>query len=301
MPLAAFGVLMLPQFAHATIPFFGPIIPAAYNVCPASWGLVMTVINNIIELLITIAIVFVAPLTLAYAGFLYVVNPLSPSNIAKARGVLTSTVVGIVVALAGWMIVDAVMAALYNPPSGGSWSTWSSLVTSGGIDPCLSQAGALGTLNQTGVPTPGLQVVTPSTSTNEQAIRTQFTQAGIAVNNSPCPVGSSGRGCTNVGGMQSATVAQVIAIKTACGSSCQVIVTGGTEPGHASGTYSHGNGYKVDLGLNPTLNAFLEKLPLTGQRGGDAGGPIRSDTCGNEYVKEASHWDIKIPLRTCSF
>lgn len=136
------GSFALPLVAHAAIPFFGPIIPAAQNVCPGSWGLLVTVINNIISLLITLAIVFVAPLMIAYSGFLFVVNPVDPSGIAKAKGILQNTVIGIVVALAGWMIVDAIMAVLYNPGVNAG-RTWSQLITSGGIDPCLPQRGAL--------------------------------------------------------------------------------------------------------------------------------------------------------------
>lgn len=145
--ISLFAVLLIassfavPLVAHAGIPFFGPIIPAAQNVCPASWGLLVTVVNNLISLLITLAIVFVAPLMIAYSGFLFVVNPVDPSGISKAKGILWNTIIGVVVALAGWMIVAAIMAALYNPSAVGA--TWSQLIGSGGIDPCLSQRGAL--------------------------------------------------------------------------------------------------------------------------------------------------------------
>ena len=145
------GSLALPAAAHASIPFFGPIIPSAYNVCPASWGLLITVINNIIELLITLAIVLVAPLTIAYAGFLLVIEPVSPGGISKARGIIWNTVIGIVIALSAWLIVDAVMAVLYHPTDPAlAGKTWSQIITSGGIDPCIKQAGSLptDTLNQ---------------------------------------------------------------------------------------------------------------------------------------------------------
>lgn len=146
--LLAAGSLALPVFAQAAIPFFGPIIPQAANqaVCPASWGLLVTVINNLISLLITMAIVFIAPLMIAWSGFLFVVNPVDPSGIAKAKDILKNTVVGIVVALAGWMIVDAIMVVLYNPSAESGVTklgAWSSLITSGGVPPCLPQLGAL--------------------------------------------------------------------------------------------------------------------------------------------------------------
>lgn len=161
MLLCVAGSLALPLAAHASgIPFFGPIIPQTGNqaVCPASWGMVMIVINNIIAFAITLAIVFVAPLTIGYAGFLYVLSPTSTGNVTKARGVLLNTVVGIVIALAGWMIVDAIMAVLYNPSAAGG--TWSSLISSGG-NPCLDVPSALpgAALNQ--IPPSGISPVSP--------------------------------------------------------------------------------------------------------------------------------------------
>lgn len=139
------SLFALPVIAHAGgIPFFGPIIPqdANQNVCPASWGMLITVINNIISLLLTLAIVFVAPLSIAYAGFLYVVNPVDPSGISEAKGVLLHTVIGIVIALAGWLIVNAVMAVLYHPTDT-TWGAWSDLITGNSNDLCLKQEGAL--------------------------------------------------------------------------------------------------------------------------------------------------------------
>ena len=136
------GSLSLPLVAHAGIPFFGPIIPPqsitgvqGSDVCAASWGMLVMVINNIISLLITLAIVFVAPLMIAYSGFLYVVNPVDPSGISKAKGILLNTVVGIVIALCGWLIVDALMAVLYNPTAVGK--TWSQLIVGSSSDLCI--------------------------------------------------------------------------------------------------------------------------------------------------------------------
>ncbi len=132
-----------PLAAHAAIPFFGPIIPTAYNTCPANWSLLLVVINNIISLLITLAITVVTPLTVAWAGFLYVVNPVDPSGISKAKGILWNTLLGIVIALSGWLIVDALMAVLYHPNDGSSYaSKWYNIIQGNWGDVCLTQKGA---------------------------------------------------------------------------------------------------------------------------------------------------------------
>ncbi len=139
------GVAALPHFAHAAIPFFGPIVPDTGNLCAPAWGMVMTVVNNLIELGITLAIVFVAPIMIAYAGFLMVIEPMSPGGHTKARGILLNTVVGIVIALAAWLIVDAVMAALTpnGRPFGENWAT---IISSNGAPQCINIPA---TLNQT--------------------------------------------------------------------------------------------------------------------------------------------------------
>lgn len=157
--IASSLLFVLPTIANAAaIPFFGPIIPSGSvtisgvtgntNTCAAGWGMLITVINNIIRLLITLAIVFVAPLMIAWSGFLFVVNPVNSSGIAKAKSILLNTVVGIVLALAGWMIVDAIMAVLYNrnasvPGTSTVLGTWSQLITSGGELPCLDVRGSV--------------------------------------------------------------------------------------------------------------------------------------------------------------
>jgi hypothetical protein len=140
---------MLPTLANAAaIPFFGPIIPQEGNqaVCAAGWGMLIVVINNIIAFSITIAIVFVAPIMIAYAGFLFVVNPVNASGKETAKKVLLNTIVGIVIALAGWMIVDALMVVLYNPSARSGTTTlgaWSQLITSGGLGPCIDLRGSV--------------------------------------------------------------------------------------------------------------------------------------------------------------
>ena len=51
--------------------------------------------------------------------------------------------------------------------------------------------------------------------------------------------------CTSLDGVRQSTIYSVIAFKQA--SNCEIVITAGTEVGHASGTYSHANGYKLDI------------------------------------------------------
>src|SRR3989344_5184316 len=107
------SALALPLAAHATgIPFFGPIVPPGAATCAAGWGAVADLVNRGIAFLITLLILFVAPFMIAWAGFLYVVSPTSPAMRSKASAILLNTAIGIAVALAAWLIVNALLVAL---------------------------------------------------------------------------------------------------------------------------------------------------------------------------------------------
>jgi len=163
IPLA---LSLVPLAAHAaSFPFFGPIIPgeALSNIgntatCPLSWGGLSIVINNIVSFLVTMAVVFVAPLSIGYAGFLMVVNPTSMGNIQKGKSIIINTVVGIVVALSAWLIVGAVMGVLYNGVGG----AWDNIIKGGNIDPCLNVAASLSSSPSTaGIQTKQVTSATP--------------------------------------------------------------------------------------------------------------------------------------------
>ncbi|KAG5640836.1 hypothetical protein DXG03_006876, partial [Asterophora parasitica] len=63
--------------------------------------------------------------------------------------------------------------------------------------------------------------------------------------------------CTSYSGILSGTVDGVITLKNASGAS-SLIITGGTEVGHAGGTYSHANGYKVDVRHSTVLDNYIK-------------------------------------------
>lgn len=84
---------------------------------------------------------------------------------------------------------------------------------------------------------------------DEKAIRTQL--VGISVNADPCAPNQT-RGCTNLAGLPQYAVNRLNSLKNICG--CDLMITGGTEGGHAS----HGPGQaKVDLRPSASLNQYL--------------------------------------------
>ncbi len=65
--------------------------------------------------------------------------------------------------------------------------------------------------------------------------------------------------CTSFSGIKSGTISGVVTFKKS--SRCKVTVTGGTETGHASGTYSHWNGYKIDIAETAHPSADADPVP----------------------------------------
>jgi hypothetical protein len=74
-------------------------------------------------------------------------------------------------------------------------------------------------------------------------------------------------------------------------SGCAINVTGGTETGHAGGTYSHWNGYKLDYSLSGCLDGYITgNFTYIGERGD--GAALYESASGNIYALEGSHWDV---------
>ncbi|MET9535690.1 MULTISPECIES: hypothetical protein [unclassified Streptomyces] len=95
--------------------------------------------------------------------------------------------------------------------------------------------------------------------------------------------------CTSFDQLNLATAQGAQTLKGALG--CGVNITGGTETGHASGTYSHWNGYKLDIAKTTCLTNYVKNtFTYIGLRGD--GYPQWKSGAGNVYADEGSHWDI---------
>jgi hypothetical protein len=95
--------------------------------------------------------------------------------------------------------------------------------------------------------------------------------------------------CTSFEQINSGTVNGIITLRNASG--CSINITGGTETGHASGTYSHWNGYKLDISHNGCIDSYVHNsFSYIGLRGD--GYPQWRSAAGNLYCDEGSHWDI---------
>ncbi|MGW1894257.1 hypothetical protein ACWCP6_29040 [Streptomyces sp. NPDC002004] len=95
--------------------------------------------------------------------------------------------------------------------------------------------------------------------------------------------------CTSFDQLNLATAQGAQTLKRASG--CALDITGGTETGHASGTYSHWNGYKLDFAKYTCVGSYIKNtFGYIGLRGD--GAPQWKSGSGNIYADEGSHWDV---------
>jgi hypothetical protein len=139
---------------------------------------------------------------------------------------------------------------------------------------------------------PGLLVIEQASAltklTHAQAASI-FSAAGITWSSSGGCSDWNNSTCTSFTNINDSTVYGVRTLKQASG--CAVNITGGTETGHASGTYSHRNGYKVDISKYTCVGNYIKNTFTRIANRGD-GYPQWKAASGNIYCDEGSHWDI---------
>ena len=249
--------------------------------------------QNIISFLIGVS-VFIAVGLFVYAGFIMVTAGGDPGKVSRSKGIFASVAIGLILVLVAWLAIDTLMKNLFNQDAFGPWNK---LECSIQPDVTFVREGSA----------PGADPVDPSTRpggtgtrlTHEE-VSSRLSEAGVSVSSSGGCSDPSISTCTGLEGMRSATANQVVNIAEGC-SDCSVIVTGGTEAGHAAGDTSHAGGFKVDIDDNAVLDSYLQsKLTPAGRRTGSHGGPRYIDSCGNEYVRESNHWDVTVYGTSCT-
>jgi hypothetical protein len=117
----------------------------------------------------------------------------------------------------------------------------------------------------------------------------QFSAAGISWTSTGGCSDRNNRYCTSFEGIRQATIDGAITLKNASG--CSLLITGGTETGHSSGTYSHWNGYKLDFSRTSCLTSWIHNTyTYIGTR--SDGAPMYEAASGNVYADEGNHWDV---------
>ena len=110
--VAIFFILIMPVFSFAQ-----GLVPCD-NKTPATmcdFGKFMILINRVIDFIFTYMALPLAAVMFAYAGVLLVTAAGSTESRGKAKKIFTSTVIGLVLAAAAWVIVKTFLTILgYN-------------------------------------------------------------------------------------------------------------------------------------------------------------------------------------------
>jgi hypothetical protein len=129
----------------------------------------------------------------------------------------------------------------------------------------------------------------PASAVTQASAESAFRSAGITWTSSGGCSSPSNSTCTSFEGLRQASVDGAVTLKSASG--CALTITGGTETGHAAGTYSHANGYKLDFSRTSCLTSWVhDTYTYIGLRGD--GYPQYQAASGNVYADEGSHWDV---------
>lgn len=135
-----FTLAVVPSVAYAQSAFFGPGNPIVPEECQCrnqpnpeggdpittapDFGCVLQVVQNLLNAIYYFAIILIV-LYIVYIGFQYLSASFSgnsPGNISAAKTRIVNVVVGLVVILASWLIVDFVMKTLYDGAEFGPWN-----------------------------------------------------------------------------------------------------------------------------------------------------------------------------------
>ena len=115
----------LPLIGYAQPSFTGDIVPECGPDQMCGFCDLVTLGENIVRFLVFFAVV-VAILMFVYAGFLYLTGGSNAGQVSKAHRVFWVTLVGLVLTLAAWLIIDVIMTTFLGGSIKnvmGSWNT----------------------------------------------------------------------------------------------------------------------------------------------------------------------------------
>jgi hypothetical protein len=108
------------------------------NLAPG-WGCILQTLQNLVNVGISLGLI-ICVLYLAYAGALFMMSSANPGLREEGKTRIVSAVVGMIVVLSAWLVVDFIMQVLYDPTvafSGKSFGQWNQILASNGNDNCI--------------------------------------------------------------------------------------------------------------------------------------------------------------------
>lgn len=209
--------------------------------------------DNVVDFLLQSLAAPILVIVLVVGGFIYVTSGGNPKRTEQAKSLLTSAIVGIIIALAAWLIVNTILNVLvkkeFVPP-------WTDIKGSDCPLPLEPTPVDLSKLPRSDLIAP------PGTYQTEAEARQALNRfPGININKEPCSFWGE-TNCTDVKGLPKSTGDKLWQLQTKCTSGnipCRFVLTGGTE-GEGIIHKTHGIGESaVDIApekSNPTTQDY---------------------------------------------
>ena len=109
------AILFLPVFSFAA----GLVPPCAEDLvtkeCIWGWDQLMILIANVIDFLIFYLSLPIAAIVFAYSGWLFMTSGDNPGKRDQAKSIFWKVGLGLVIAMAAWLIVNTILTSLVNP------------------------------------------------------------------------------------------------------------------------------------------------------------------------------------------
>lgn len=92
-----------------------PLVPCGQDKLPkCDFNAALMLLNNLIDFGLLL-VPFLAAIALMFAGFMYLTSAGDTGKVGKAHEIFTDTIIGIVVALAAWLIIKTILDGLGVP------------------------------------------------------------------------------------------------------------------------------------------------------------------------------------------
>jgi hypothetical protein len=204
-------------------------------------------------MMIVFAIIFVS------AGMKLVTSGGNPAAKTDAKEKLTNAIIGLIIVLAGWLLVDTLMRALLKGGTGQiNGVMWTTVTCQSQAETTLKSSTPSG-----GTPPPA----SGGTGLSEADALKALSSAGISVLSSGGCTDPTNKSCTGVAGMQQSTVDNIVAISSAC-SDCGIVMTAGTEVGHTNACHQAGTCADVDCRPNDCTVSQINTIDSTASSNG---------------------------------
>jgi hypothetical protein len=106
-------VFVIPSISFAVEPEFTGLVPCNNTTIPCDFNALMAMVNGIINFILKNMVIPIAAIMFAYAGFLMVTaGDEVASARTKAKNIFTNAVIGLALAVGGWLIISTILAIL---------------------------------------------------------------------------------------------------------------------------------------------------------------------------------------------